>query len=384
MPTTLSPAKNYSLQQTGENVGTWGVILNSNFSLIDNNLGGTLNIDISGSSGGTLSLTTSQEQYVFHNLTGVLSGNVEYRFTANGGIYFITNSTTGSYTTTITVAGGGASVVVPQNSGMFIGVDASALKVKTIAALNPANNLSDVLSASTSLSNLGGAPLASPVFTGTPSLPTGTSAVTQSAGDNSTKIATTAFVNGTALTLANNTTATTQAPGDNSTKLATTAFVATQPTLNQPNIVGTTTNNNATAGSVGEYVSSTVLVGSAVSLTTGTTANITSISLTAGDWDVEGLACFNPGGSTPAVYWAAAISTTSATLPTAPAGGFVQLYTSVATSIGGSPNAAFQQINTGTARVSIASTTTVYLVTQSTFSVGPNSAFGLLRARRIR
>lgn len=38
------------------------------------------------------------------------------------------------------------------------------------------------------------APLASPTFTGTPSLPTGTTAVTQSASDNSTKLATTAYV----------------------------------------------------------------------------------------------------------------------------------------------------------------------------------------------
>jgi hypothetical protein len=38
------------------------------------------------------------------------------------------------------------------------------------------------------------ADLASPTFTGTPSLPTGTTAVTQTLGDNSTKIATTAFV----------------------------------------------------------------------------------------------------------------------------------------------------------------------------------------------
>lgn len=38
------------------------------------------------------------------------------------------------------------------------------------------------------------AELASPTFTGTPTLPTGTIAVTQSAGDSSTKIATTAFV----------------------------------------------------------------------------------------------------------------------------------------------------------------------------------------------
>jgi len=38
------------------------------------------------------------------------------------------------------------------------------------------------------------APLASPTFTGTPSLPTGTTGVTQTAGDNTTKLATTAFV----------------------------------------------------------------------------------------------------------------------------------------------------------------------------------------------
>ena len=38
------------------------------------------------------------------------------------------------------------------------------------------------------------ADLASPTFTGTPSLPTGTTAVTQSSSDSSTKLATTAFV----------------------------------------------------------------------------------------------------------------------------------------------------------------------------------------------
>ena len=40
----------------------------------------------------------------------------------------------------------------------------------------------------------GFAPLASPAFTGTPSLPTGTTAVTQTAGTNNTSVATTAFV----------------------------------------------------------------------------------------------------------------------------------------------------------------------------------------------
>jgi hypothetical protein len=40
----------------------------------------------------------------------------------------------------------------------------------------------------------GFAPLASPTFTGTPSLPTGTTAVTQTTGNNTTAVATTAFV----------------------------------------------------------------------------------------------------------------------------------------------------------------------------------------------
>jgi hypothetical protein len=88
----------------------------------------------------------------------------------------------------------------------------------------------------------------SPTFTGTPVLPTGTTGVTQSAADNSTKLATTAFVQaataGIALqaavdakadknsptftgtpVLPSSTVAFTQTSGDNSTNIATTAFV---------------------------------------------------------------------------------------------------------------------------------------------------------------
>ena len=45
-----------------------------------------------------------------------------------------------------------------------------------------------------SFATLGLAPLASPAFTGTPSLPTGTTGITQTAGNNTTALATTAFV----------------------------------------------------------------------------------------------------------------------------------------------------------------------------------------------
>ncbi len=60
-------------------------------------------------------------------------------------------------------------------------------------------------------------------------------------------------------------------------------------------IIGTTTNNNAAAGSVGEYVESVVSAVSAASSTTF--GDVTSISLTAGDWDVTLLINGNPAAT---------------------------------------------------------------------------------------
>ena len=50
------------------------------------------------------------------------------------------------------------------------------------------------LTVAQTMTMLGAAPLASPAFTGTPSLPTGTTGITQTAGTNNTSLATTAFV----------------------------------------------------------------------------------------------------------------------------------------------------------------------------------------------
>ena len=60
----------------------------------------------------------------------------------------------------------------------------------------------------------GFAPLASPTFSGTPTLPTGTIATTQTAADNSTKVATTAFVRGEVTALVNSATATLDTLGE--------------------------------------------------------------------------------------------------------------------------------------------------------------------------
>ena len=143
-------------------------------------------------------------------------------------------------------------------------------------------------------------------------------------------------------------------------------------------LLGSGTNDNANAGNVGEFVSSTVLVGSAVALTTGVTANITSISLTAGDWDVWGNVLTNPAATTTTSNIVGSISTTSATLPTAPNGGaYAQLNTSIAANLP-------QALPTGTTRLSLSATTTVFLVTQVAFATSTMGAYGFIGARRRR
>lgn len=141
-------------------------------------------------------------------------------------------------------------------------------------------------------------------------------------------------------------------------------------------IVGTNTNNDANAGSVGEYPTPTDL--NSVSMTSGASVvNVASIPLAAGDWDVSGVVSFNPAGSTVVSYVVGGISSTSATLP--PGG------TGAAFQIPGSATAGIAIINsTGDVRVKLASAGTVYLVANGIFSTSTMTASGFIRARRPR
>jgi len=141
-------------------------------------------------------------------------------------------------------------------------------------------------------------------------------------------------------------------------------------------IVGTTTNNSANAGSVGEVISSSV-ASPGVSLTSASPANVTSISLTAGDWDVWGNIYPVPAGSTVIAQERGTISTTTGSIGTyGDAGSFLQQITLTA--------GAANTMNVGPIRLSLASTTTVYLVTQESFSTSTCTAFGQIFARRRR
>jgi len=119
-----------------------------------------------------------------------------------------------------------------------------------------------------------------------------------------------------------------------------------------------------------------VAAGSAVSLVSGTAKNVTSISLTAGDWDVGGNVSFTGGATTETTFTSGSISTTTNTMITA-----------------GLPSYTFEDADItniartqacGTRRVSLASTTTVYLVARAGFNISTLTAFGAMTARRVR
>jgi hypothetical protein len=137
-------------------------------------------------------------------------------------------------------------------------------------------------------------------------------------------------------------------------------------------IVGTNTNDNANAGSFGEYASNTT---TGTSLTTTVMANATSVSLTAGDWDVSGTVFFNPAGTTTVSGLTSGISTTSATF--SGLGTLNQLNATFGTGLG-------ERQSTPVVRISVASTTTVYLVAQASFGTSTMTCDGFIRARRVR
>jgi hypothetical protein len=143
--------------------------------------------------------------------------------------------------------------------------------------------------------------------------------------------------------------------------------------ITAPNIIGTISGGNAAAGSVGEYVTASF---SAVGMTSNTYTNLTSISLTPGDWDVVGFIGFTAANTTSVTAVIASTSLTSATLPAI--GTYNQQTASWPT------NGAVIGVPAPVRRVSVSSTTTVYMVGFALFSTSTLNASGFIQARRVR
>jgi hypothetical protein len=143
-------------------------------------------------------------------------------------------------------------------------------------------------------------------------------------------------------------------------------------------LTGTATNDDACAGCVGAVLSGDLPSGSKISLTTATPANITSVSLTAGDWQCYGNATYNYGAGTSVTVFLYNFSTTSATLDLT--NGHYGAFASTGL-IAGSTDPVFV---VPTLRVKLSGTTTLYLVTQASFTVSTLAAYGHFDCRRMR
>jgi hypothetical protein len=136
----------------------------------------------------------------------------------------------------------------------------------------------------------------------------------------------------------------------------------------------TVTNDDAAAGKVGEVIASVIPTASAVSLSSGVAKDITSVSLTAGDWDCHGDMQTKPAGTTTTSTFYGGISQATNTLPTN------HVFTMGSAVPAGNAEAAAVPYT----RISQAGTASVFLVTDTIFAVSTMSAFGSISCRRAR
>lgn len=139
---------------------------------------------------------------------------------------------------------------------------------------------------------------------------------------------------------------------------------------------GNNTNTAPPAGFIGEQIRSALAAASQITLTTNTPANVTSITLSAGIWDISGIVSFGTNAATSSTAYQIGIGTTSATIP----GNFGDDSLSIT-------NAAIlnQSISFSipSLRVTLSGSTVYYLVCQATFTLNAKTAYGRISATRV-
>lgn len=363
--------------------------LNTQFALYLPLTGGTLSgplvvpsITITGGGGTPITGTTGTGSFVLQlgptilspTINGIVSGNAQF-------------ATTGTAT-----FGGITATPVSGSTGAFTSLSASG----TVSGAGFTALLGPYLLSTAAASTY--APIASPAFTGTVTIPAGASIsgylTTASASSTYATIAqaTTALaatggsISGVPVSGASGAFTTLSASGTVSgagftallssyAPMASPTFtgtvtIPTGASIATPNIAGITSGAGATAGIVGQVVTNSA---SGVSLTSNTATNITSISLTAGDWLVWGSLDFLPAPTTVMQLQAVGISTASATFP-----GF-----SAATSYGFTASAGAGSIlATPLVLLNLSAAATAFLVTTQIFTISTCTASGAITAIR--
>jgi len=147
------------------------------------------------------------------------------------------------------------------------------------------------------------------------------------------------------------------------------------PGLAAANLFGTTTNDAASAGLVGETSTGTQSTYTNTAAT-GTYFDATSMVLTAGDWEVSGYVDYSLNTGTGMTFIVAGIGTTTGNA--APNQSFEYASTAV-------PSASSHStLGVAPIRISLASSTTIYMKGACSFSGGQPQYKAQIRARRAR
>jgi hypothetical protein len=107
MPDPTTPAKGLTQPTVGGDNNTWGGLLNTDLSLIDSALGGTLSLSISGNT----TLNSTQAENTGYEFAGTLTGTAAITWPTFYGLATIQNATTGGFAITCGMSSG-ASVTV--------------------------------------------------------------------------------------------------------------------------------------------------------------------------------------------------------------------------------------------------------------------------------
>lgn len=144
----------------------------------------------------------------------------------------------------------------------------------------------------------------------------------------------------------------------------------------QGQIPGSTTSALASAGNIGELLSATTTAGAAVNLLTSTVTNVASIQLTAGNWDVWGVAVYAFSAATTATLLLTSVNTVSATNQTLASGVAVeQAFASF------HPTSDYS-LPSGIWPMTVSSTTTAWVTGTAAFATSSAGVYGSIYARR--